>query len=76
MTADIRNQVVQEIKSAAFDLFSIQLDKSTDMASCSQLMVFIKYVHLNTFNCRWLLRKKSYVNKYNSANGSKYIPLR
>ena len=27
MTADIRDQVVQEIKSAAFGLFSIQLDE-------------------------------------------------
>ena len=49
MAADIRDQVVQEIKSAAFGLFSIQLDESTDVASCSQLMVFVKYVHLNSF---------------------------
>ena len=46
MAADIRDQVVQEIKSAAFDVFSILLDESTDLASCSQLMVFVKYVHL------------------------------
>ena len=49
MAADIRDQVVQEIKSAAFGLFSIQLDESTDVASCSQLMVFVKCVHLNSF---------------------------
>ena len=49
MAADIRDQVVQEIKSAAFGLFSIQLDESTDVASCSQLMVFEKYAHLNGF---------------------------
>ena len=49
MAADIRDQVVQEIKSAAFGLFSIQLHKCTDVASCSQLMVFVKYVHLNRF---------------------------
>ena len=49
MAADIRDQVVQEIKSAAFGLFSIQLDESTDVVSCSQLMVFVKYVHLNSF---------------------------
>ena len=30
MAADIRDQVVQEIKSAAFGLFSIQLNESTD----------------------------------------------
>ena len=49
MAADIREQVVQEIKSAAFGLFLIQLDESTNVASCSQLMVFVKYVHLNSF---------------------------
>ena len=49
MAADIRDQVLQEIKSAAFCLFSIQLDESTDVAPCSQLMVFVKYVHLNSF---------------------------
>ena len=35
MAADSKDQVVQEIKSAAFGLFSIQLDESTDIASCS-----------------------------------------
>ena len=49
MAADIRDQVVQEIKSAAFGFFSIQLDESTDVASCSQSMVLVKYVHLNDF---------------------------
>ena len=49
MAADLRDQVVQEIKSVAFGLFSIQLDESIDVASCSQLMVFVKYVHLNSF---------------------------
>ena len=49
MAADIEDQVVQDIKSAAFGFFSIHLDESTDVASCSQLMVFVKYVHLNGF---------------------------
>ena len=40
---------MQGIKSAAFGLFSIQLDESIDVASCSQLMVFVKHVHLNGF---------------------------
>ncbi|XP_064468647.1 zinc finger BED domain-containing protein 5-like [Ornithodoros turicata] len=43
MADDIRDQVVQQIKSAAFGLFSIQLDESTDVASCSQLLVFARY---------------------------------
>ena len=42
MIADIKDQVVQVIMSAAFGLFSIQLDESTDVASCSQLMGICK----------------------------------
>ena len=34
MATDIKDQVVQEIKSSAFGLFSIQIDESTDVASC------------------------------------------
>ena len=49
MAADIRDQVEQEIKSAAFGLFSIQLNESTDVTSCCQIVVFVKYVHLNDF---------------------------
>ena len=54
MATDIKDQVVQKIKSAAFGLFSIQLDESTDIASCSQLMVFVEYVHLNSFTEEFL----------------------
>ena len=43
MVSDIKDQVVQEIKSSEFGLFSIQLDESTDVTSCSQLMVFARY---------------------------------
>ena len=49
IAADIRDQIVQEIKSAAFGLFSIQLNEFTDVALCFQLIVFVKYVHLNGF---------------------------
>lgn len=54
MAIDIKDQVVQEIKSAAFGLFEIQLDKSTDVASCSQLMVFARYVHSSSFKEEFL----------------------
>ena len=36
MSADIEEQVVKEIKESGF--FSLQLDESTDVACCSQLM--------------------------------------
>ena len=35
--------MIQEIKRAG--LFSIQLDESTDVQSCSQLLAFVRYVH-------------------------------
>ncbi|XP_067939913.1 protein FAM200C-like [Watersipora subatra] len=41
----LKTQVVDEIKSAAFGLFSFQLNESTNVASCSQLLVFARYVH-------------------------------
>ena len=34
MDTDIKDELVQEIKSSEFGLFSIQLDESTDVASC------------------------------------------
>ena len=45
MSKDIKEQVVEEILSAPFGLFSIQLDESTDVESCSQLMAFVRYIH-------------------------------
>ena len=39
----IKEQVIQG-KNAG--LLNIQLDESTDVQSCSQLMVFVRYVHI------------------------------
>lgn len=54
MAIYIKNQVIEEIKSAAFGLFSIQLDESTDVASCAQLLVFARYVHSGLFKEEFL----------------------
>ena len=35
LSLDIKSQVVQEIKTALFGLFAIQLDESTDISSCA-----------------------------------------
>lgn len=43
LSLDIKEQVTQEIKSTG--LFSIQIDESADVQSCSQLMVLARYVH-------------------------------
>lgn len=42
MAKDIENQVVEEIKQSPF--FAIQLDESTDIAQCSQLIVYARYI--------------------------------
>ena len=36
-------EVIQEIKRVG--LFSIQLDESTDVQSCSQILAFVRFVH-------------------------------
>ena len=44
MSEDIKEQIITEIKDKSlFDLFSIQIDKSVDVGSVSQLMVFVRY---------------------------------
>ena len=43
MFEDIKEQVIQEVKSAG--LFRIHLDKSTDVHSCSQLITLVRYIH-------------------------------
>lgn len=43
MSLDVKEQVLDEIKASP--LFSFQLDESTDVASCSQLLVFMRYIH-------------------------------
>ena len=40
---DIKQQVISDIENAEFGLFSIQLDESTDVSACSQLMGFCRY---------------------------------
>ena len=45
MSADIMEQVIQEMKSAPLGISSIQLDESTDVANCSQLLVFVRYIY-------------------------------
>ena len=45
MSTDIKEQVGEVIRSAPLGLFSIQLDESTDVESCSQLMPFVRYIN-------------------------------
>ena len=43
MTMDVNEQVLTEIKTSP--LFYFQLDESTDVSSCSQLFVFVRYIN-------------------------------
>ncbi|GBP62959.1 Zinc finger BED domain-containing protein 5 [Eumeta japonica] len=42
MSSDILGTVISEIKESP--MFALQLDESTDVASCSQLLVFTRYI--------------------------------
>ncbi|XP_055549359.1 zinc finger BED domain-containing protein 5-like [Wyeomyia smithii] len=54
MSVNVKNQVVSEIKAAKFGLLSIQLDESTDVSSCAQLLVFVRYVFDNVIKEEFL----------------------
>ena len=43
MPTDVKQQVIAEIRSSP--MFAVKLDKSTDVASCSQLLGFAQYIH-------------------------------
>ncbi|XP_060629099.2 protein FAM200C-like [Anolis sagrei] len=57
MSADILDQVIQEIKSAPLPIFSIQLDESTDTTNCSQLLVYVRYINDGNFKDEFLFCK-------------------
>ena len=42
MSDDILEQVVAEVKASPY--FALQLDESTDVASCEQLLVYVRYM--------------------------------
>ena len=42
MSEDVKKQVVNEIKASP--MFSFQVDESTDVSSCAQLLVFVRYI--------------------------------
>ena len=45
MSTDVTAQILTQIKASP--LFYFQLDESTDVSSCSQLLIFVRYIHLN-----------------------------
>ena len=52
MSEDIKNQVVEQIKQSP--IFVLQLDESTDVSSCAQLMIYVRYIHSSNFKDEFL----------------------
>ena len=42
MSEDVKKQMVNEIKASP--MFSFQIDESSDVSSCAQLLVFVRYI--------------------------------
>ena len=57
MSAYTMEQVIHKMKSAPLGIFSIQLDESTDMANCSQLLVYVRYIYEGDFKDEFLFCK-------------------
>lgn len=47
MSSNVLKQVIEELNASPFP-FSMQLDESTDVSQCSQLLVFVRYVQHET----------------------------
>lgn len=47
MSTNILEQVISELNLTTFS-FSMQLDESTDISQCSQLLVFVRYIYSGT----------------------------
>ena len=52
MSEDGKEQVINEMKAST--LFSLQVDKTTGVASCAQLLVFVKYICLENVKEKFL----------------------
>ena len=55
MDEDIEEQVVASVRNSA--AFAIQLDESTDVASLSQLIAFVRYIDKDAMNTEFLFCK-------------------
>ncbi len=52
---DIKEKVIQEIKSSPTGMFAIQVDESMDVSSCAHLLVFVRYVFFCDIKEEYLL---------------------
>ena len=54
LSEDIKTQVIEQIKESPSGWFCLQLDESTDVASCAQLLVFVRYIYKSDFKEEFL----------------------
>lgn len=55
MAADVEAQLIKRVQESP--VYSIQLDESTDISSCAQLLCFIRYIHGGSFQEEFLFCK-------------------
>ncbi|GFS28299.1 protein ZBED8 [Nephila pilipes] len=53
ISCNILKQIINELKASPFP-FSMQLDETTDISNCSQLLVFVRYVSADTIKEEFL----------------------
>lgn len=53
ISCNILKQIIDELKASPFP-FSMQLDETTDISNCSQLLVFVRYVSADTIKEEFL----------------------
>ncbi|GFT04892.1 protein ZBED8 [Nephila pilipes] len=53
ISCNILKQIINELKASSFP-FSMQLDETTDISNCSQLLVFVRYVSADTIKEEFL----------------------
>ena len=56
MSTNVKEQIIQEMKASPF--FAFQLDDSTEVSSCSQLLVFVIYINSGDIKDELLLCTK------------------
>ena len=54
MSANIKDEVMNQLQNAACELFAIQLDETTDTTDCAQLLVYARYVYNHDFKDEFL----------------------
>lgn len=54
LSEDIKHQVIAEIKEAPLGIFAIQLDVSTDISACAQLLAYARYIKDSEFKEEFL----------------------